>query len=1387
MTTDSGTCVRGLLTSGYDNTVRWQPGQRLEHLFEGQCDRLRREGRGDQLAADAGAVMMTYLELDARANQLARFLARSGVRSGDRVGLLFDQPVDSYIGMLAVLKAHATYVPLDAAFPPDRLAYIVDDAAVAVVMTHSWLAERTASLAAETWVVYLDHVGHLVQLETEDRLSWQPGETANDLCYIIYTSGSTGRPKGVAIAHDSICNFVQVAAEVYGITGGDRVYQGMTIAFDFSVEEIWVPWMVGATLVPRPVGPSLLGEELHSFLTSRGVTALCCVPTLLATLGHDLPALRFLLVSGESCPQDLVSRWHRPGRRLLNVYGPTEATVTATWTVLDPRRPVTIGLPLPTYAVVILDPDIDRALPPGMLGEIGIAGVGLARGYLNRPDLTEWAFVPDFIGIEPNPSGRIYRTGDLGRVNDRGEVEHHGRIDAQVKIRGYRIELTEIESALLQVPGIGQAVVSTYEPAPGVVELVGYYTARPDRPAPDASAIYQYLREALPAYMVPSYLERLTAIPMLVSDKADRKSLPAPRGGRMLAGGGQYQAPAAGTQSLLAGLLAETLGVGRVSASSHFFYELGANSLLMARFNAAARQQPGMGTLSIKDVYQFPTVQLLAAAVDARTTAPAQGAKTEFGPADTADLGWADQPGPDRVTLAGPAASQRFFLCGLLQLAAFACYASLVGLALDASFGWVVEGRGVLGVYLRLSLVGAGLLLVAGSLPIVGKWLLIGRWKPQRIPVWSLAYFRFWLVKTLIIASPLARLSIGTPLYGLYLRALGAKVGPGTLVLTRHVPVCTDLLTIGAGSVIRKDTFLNGYRARAGQIETGPITIGAGAFVGEQTVLDINTTIGAGAELGHASALHSGQRIPAAQVWHGCPAEPAGADCRYLKVAPARCGAVRRASYATIRLIVTLAIAGPVAVGLASLQLTHPRLLVRLLPAARQYVTSWTFDLDLLAIAAAILLGAILAAVLAVATVLWLAGRLLRPGRVYPLYGWRYTLQRFIARCTNIPLLTALFGDSSAIVYYLMAVGYRLRPVLQTGSNFGMMVQHEMPTLTAVGTGTMVSDGLSIMNAEFSNSSFRVRPTAIGARNFLGNGIAYPAGGRTGDDCLLATKVMVPIDGPVRTGTGLLGSPCFEIPRTVLRDRRFGQPSRVARRRQLAAKNRHNGVTVALHLLVRYLYVLALLLVAFCPIWAWGWPEFAGTIAAIVSLVAFTVGYFVLVERILTRFHPLRPRLCSIYEPDFWRHERYWKVPATSYIQMFSGTGAKSVIWRMLGVRIGRRVFDDGCMIIERSLVRIGDGCTLNAGSTLQSHSMEDGVFKSDYISIGSGVTVGTAAFVHYGVSMGDDSELDADAFLMKGEHVPAGARWGGNPATDAQPGRRDEPALHGSRIKEAV
>ncbi|GAA1266477.1 hypothetical protein GCM10009609_32040 [Pseudonocardia aurantiaca] len=439
---------------------RVRQDERLDRLFEECCEWVRLYGRPGQLAVDSDELSLTYDELDARANQLARYLRMRGINPGDRIGLLFDEPAHAYIPMLAVFKIGAAYVPLDADFPTDRMAYIVEDARVRTVLSMSSVAERAEWIdqlsTSGAQLVHLDSAAPLIDELSSHRLAQiERGAHAGQLAYISYTTDPTGRPASVAIDHRSICNFIKVAAEVYGIRPRDRVYQGLSLAFDFAIEEILVSWLCGATLVPKPPDVLPLGADLHQFLVSQQVTAMCCVPVQLATLPHELPNLRFLLVFGQACPRDLITRWHRPGRRMLNVYGPAEAPVTATWTELHPDKQVTIGIPLPTYSTVILDAeDPHRALPHGETGEIGIAGLGLACGYLNRDDVTNKAFIPDFLGIPANRSGRIYRTGDLGRVNADGEIEYLGGIGPRANFSGYRVELAAIESALLRPPRV---------------------------------------------------------------------------------------------------------------------------------------------------------------------------------------------------------------------------------------------------------------------------------------------------------------------------------------------------------------------------------------------------------------------------------------------------------------------------------------------------------------------------------------------------------------------------------------------------------------------------------------------------------------------------------------------------------------------------------------------------------------------------------------------------------------------------------------------------------------------------------------------------------------------------------------------------------------------
>ena len=370
-----------LVRKNVDNTVRWREGERLDHLFEERCDSFTGSGKDQAVVTDD--IALSFRELDNLANQVARYLIEQGVTSGDRVGLLFDRTIDSYVALLAVLKVNAAYVPLDAGFPTERIRFILQDAGVKAVVSLSAFRQKLDEFDVRQ--ILLDVAERDISKKSNARLgAARRRRRSIELAYLIYTSGTTGNPKGVVIEHPSICNFVKVAAELYGFRPGDRVYQGMTIAFDFSVEELWVPLIAGATLVPGKPGASLVGDDLADFLIERKVTGLCCVPTLLATIEKDLPDLRILLVSGEACPHNLMVRWHKPGRTILNAYGPTEATVTATLTELHPDKPVTIGGPLPTYSIVILDPHKDEALAAGEMGEIGIAGIGLG-GRLPQP------------------------------------------------------------------------------------------------------------------------------------------------------------------------------------------------------------------------------------------------------------------------------------------------------------------------------------------------------------------------------------------------------------------------------------------------------------------------------------------------------------------------------------------------------------------------------------------------------------------------------------------------------------------------------------------------------------------------------------------------------------------------------------------------------------------------------------------------------------------------------------------------------------------------------------------------------------------------------------------------------------------------------------------
>jgi non-ribosomal peptide synthetase-like protein len=1313
--------------------LRWSYGERLSDVLEEACRR-----HAERIAVSVESADISYRELNARANQMARLFVRRGVRPGDRVAVLLDRGVDAYVALFALLKAGAAYVPLDANHPADRIRFILSDAGATLAVTHLRLADRFADGDMPTLV--LDGLrGEAAELD--DGPLAAPAPDADALCYILYTSGTTGRPKGVAIAHPSICNFVRVAAERYGFGPGDRVYQGMSIAFDFSIEEIWVPLVAGATLLPNTAATSLFGEELADYLESRAVTCFCCVPTLLASIERELPKLRAFLIGGEACPPALVKRWSRPGRTLLNSYGPTETTVTASLGVMTPERPVTIGRPLPTYSIVILDAKQDRAVDLGEAGEIGIAGLGVAEGYLNRPELTQAKFIGDFLALPNNPSGRIYRTGDLGRINEDGEIEYLGRIDTQIKLRGYRIELTEIESVLLEIPEIAQAVAATFEPEPGAQELVAYYAVKHGSPAPDRGAIVSLMRSRLPGYMTPAYLEQLPFIPTLVSNKADRAQLPAPKSAR-LRFSDSHVAPETPTERTLCRALADTLGLDEVSIDGDLFNDYGAHSLLMARFCARVRQLEPSLQVAMRDVYANATVRRLARALDAARPATLE---------------------PEEALPDCRPSNFAYYACGAAQMMVYVAFGALSVAAALAALDWFYDAvDSPFALYGRAFAAAVVWFFGHNGLAVAAKWLLIGRARTASIPLWSFAYFRFWTAKLIVRSAP-ANAFVGTPIYNTYLRLLGARIGRNAVIASGATPVTADLFRVGDDAVVSRSAVMPGYSAFGNRIHTGKIRIGRNAYVGEQTVLDIGVSIGDFGQLGHASSLQNGQRIPAGKRYHGSPAEETTTNFRLMdetSITP-----MRRWLFAATRLAFVIAIATALIEAAVIYALAA-------LAASEDFVASSPWDAALslaptAAGAAFVLYLIALAGGLALIYALpRLANLFLVEGRVYPLYGFHHGMHEIVELFGNSSFFNLLFGDSVFIEPYLRFVGWKLGLGDQTGSNFGSEQGQDNPFLCSVGANTVASDSLWLGNLAMSSHAFRLGACRVGENNFLGTAVYVPPGARTGDNVLFATKVMAPIDGPVRENVGLLGSPAFEIPRAASRDldmlAAIGSEERA---RRLRRKTLLNVASMAALLASRWFFV-------FLAIYVFGWTAevfgatnvLAMTAAAGVVVALLALG-LILIERASIGFGRLKPAIATVYDPIFWRVERHWKLSDNPLSTAFAGTPMRNLMSRLLGVRVGRKVFDDGCTLSERTLVEIGDGANLNEHSIIQSHSLEEGVFKSDMVRIGAGASVGAGALVHYGVTMGEGTRLDADAFLMKGEVTPPGSRWRGNPA----------------------
>jgi amino acid adenylation domain-containing protein len=478
------------------------------------------------VAAVFGNASLRYGELVSSADRVAARLQGYGVVRGAMVGIHLERSLDMLVALLAVMRAGATYIPLDPDFPPDRLQHMVADSGLGHVITQSTLADDMPA-------------GDYRALAIEDLLA-QGGEsqltaaeataTSSDLAYVLYTSGSTGLPKGVAIEHRSVVNFLLSMQQEPGLSSADRLLAVTTLSFDIAGLELYLPLVAGATVVIATRDQAMDGEALRGLIDAHGITVMQATPSswrLLVEAGWaGSPGFK-ALCGGEPMPMDLAEALNARCGELWNMYGPTETTIWSTvWRVPSGCRQMLVGTPIANTQIYILD-KAGRRVPAGIPGEICIGGDGVGRGYLHRDELTAERFIADpFAGF---PDARLYRTGDQGRLLPDGNLECRGRLDSQVKVRGYRIELGEIEQVLLSAAGVKRAVAIAREDVPGDVRLVGYVVAA-EGTTPDQHVVFEHARNKLPGYMVPQHLVWMDAIPLLPNGKVDRKSLPAPAG-----------------------------------------------------------------------------------------------------------------------------------------------------------------------------------------------------------------------------------------------------------------------------------------------------------------------------------------------------------------------------------------------------------------------------------------------------------------------------------------------------------------------------------------------------------------------------------------------------------------------------------------------------------------------------------------------------------------------------------------------------------------------------------------------------------------------------------------------------------------------------------------
>ncbi|MBF4593021.1 amino acid adenylation domain-containing protein [Curtobacterium flaccumfaciens] len=1147
-----------------------------------------------------------------------------------------------------------------------------------------------------------------------------PRET--DDAWIIFTSGSTGVPKGVAVTHRSAAAFVDAEARMFlqaaPIGPGDRVLAGLSVAFDASCEEMWLAWGHGAALVPAPRSLVRTGVDLGPWLIAHTITVVSTVPTLAALWPDDaLEQVRLVIFGGEACPPELAARIASRDREVWNTYGPTEATVVACGSLLDGSQPIRIGLPLDGWDLAVVD-GAGQRVEPGGVGELVIGGVGLGRYLDPAKDAEKYAPFPE-LGWE-----RAYRSGDLVRYEPEGLV-FQGRADDQVKLGGRRIELGEIDAALQALDDVaGGAAVVQRTPAGNQV-LVGY-VAPVAGATVDVAAANARLRQELPAALVP-LVAVVESLPTRTSGKVDRAALPWPLPDASDA------AMLPDTVAWIAERWSAILGVPVASVDDDFFAH-GGGSLTAAQLVSAIRER--FPTTTVADVYDHPRIGALAAALD------------ESGPVEASSRD---------VTPVPPATGLLMTLLGLpvqvLRGLRVLTWTALVAAVLHATtlpflpvLPWPVL---VLALLVFVTPIGKMALTV-----VLARLLLAGV-RPGSYPRGGSVHLRVWLAERIAEAVD-GPSTAGAPWISYYARALGARIGRDVDLHT--LPPVTGMLTIGKRASIEPEVDLAGHWLDGDVFHLGHVRIDEDAVVRSRTTLLPGAHVGAGAEITAGSAV--GGPVPAGERWAGAPAERTGSARDDREARPAT-----RRRWLLAYGAGSLAVAGLPVVGVAV------GLLVALALVGR---ASTLGDAVLRALVtvplATVVAGAVYALLVVVAVRLLGIG--LHEGRhpVRSRIGWQvWSTERVLdaARTLLFPLYASLVTP-----VWLRLLGARV------GRDTEISTVLLIPALTQIASGAFLADDTMVATYELGGGRVRIGRSKVGRRAFLGNSGMTGAGRSVPREALVAVLSAVP--KKAKRGSSWLGSPPVRLRRaaTEFDEARTFRPSR---RLKVA-----RGCWELLRLVAPMVSAAIALGVAGALLALWsavgiGWTVLlagpvliaAGAVAAVVS----TIAKWAFVGRITAREHPL-------WSSFVWRNEVQDTFVETVarpwFAEQATGTPALAVWLRSLGATIGRGTWLETYWLPEADLVAIGSGASVARGTVVQTHLFHDRVMQLDTVRIDAGATLGPHSVVLPAAGIGAGATVGPSSLVMRGEQVPTGSRWSGNPIapwTSAAPSVTAPPA----------